>query len=122
MCSHEQKAANTPPQTSSSAADPATPRRAGSPTPGPWIIETEPFNVWTEDGLLIAHCTRGFERFEDDEAWETGVANARLIAAAPDLLAACKDLVNQPTWNRTLAPREKISLEKAHAAIAKAEA
>lgn len=121
MCSHEQRAANTPPQTSSSAADPATPRRAGSPTPGPWIIETEPFNVWTEDGLLIAHCIRGFERFEDGEAWETGVANAHLIAAAPDLLAACKFLLGKCSGMDVIGGADEEGFRAAHAAIAKAE-
>lgn len=85
-------------------------------TPGPWIIETEPFNVWTTDGFLIAHCVRGFGDFNDDEAWETGVANARLIAAAPDLLAACK---RAEKCIKEYEPRE--ALNDLEAAIAKAE-
>lgn len=57
-------------------------------TPGPWRIESEPYNVWDAEGRLIC---RANAPFEPDSSWERGCANARLIAASPDLLAACKE-------------------------------
>jgi len=57
-------------------------------TPGPWDVQkawrdrTEPSNHWVyADGLFIA---------EVDGERPEALANARLIAAAPELLAACK--------------------------------
>ncbi len=47
-------------------------------------------------------------------------ANARLIAAAPDLLEACKTLVGLPNTEDWLA-RLRLAVEQARAAIAKAE-
>lgn len=47
-------------------------------TPGPWRKDNNPRNI-IANGRDIAHT---WGRFEDDEA----DANARLIAAAPDLL------------------------------------
>ena len=59
-------------------------------TPGPWYqgCEEEPKSgdIYAEDGSLIA------EAFVNG-GQETLVANARLIAAAPDLLEALKTLV-----------------------------
>jgi len=59
-------------------------------TPGPWRIESEPFNIWSKTGALIANCNAPME---PDQAWVEGCANARLIAAAPDLLDALRGLV-----------------------------
>lgn len=73
-------------------------------TPGPWHIQdstTAPCEVLTESGLQIGHVF-----FTD---MEHGSANAYLIAAAPELLAALHDLVREndafggcpqssPTW------------------------
>lgn len=57
-------------------------------TPGPWIQGCEDFpnsgDIYAEDGSLIA------EVFVNGEP-ESMVANARLIAAAPDLLALLED-------------------------------
>ncbi|HET7624396.1 MAG TPA: hypothetical protein VFM25_03955 [Verrucomicrobiae bacterium] len=57
-------------------------------TPGPWTIRTDyPYhNIVSNDGRLIAETMLGSQTDEDK-------ANARLIAAAPDLLASCKALV-----------------------------
>ncbi len=55
-------------------------------TKGPWKIETEPMNVWDETGRLVA---RAFGPIDSDAGWQEVCDNARLIAAAPDLLAAC---------------------------------
>ena len=60
----------------------------GEHTPGPWVQNSlmvseanQPINV----GRDICHCGMGMRRdpFESE-------ANARLIAASPDLLAACE--------------------------------
>lgn len=57
-----------------------------SHTPGPWHAKTNHFIMATEkDPKVIAEIV-------DDPAFPDGTqtANARLIAAAPELLAACK--------------------------------
>lgn len=55
-------------------------------TPGPWIIGTPPPNgeltIGNQAGMMVAVATTGF-------CCQTA-ANARLIAAAPDLLEACQ--------------------------------
>ena len=94
-------------------------------TPGPWYVGTE-FNdqgrhiyaaqkVRHEDGdewhPLIA-CTDDDERLVD---WQ---ANARLIAAAPDLLEALQRMLDAPSHGTHEAMRR--ANEAARAAIAKA--
>jgi hypothetical protein len=61
------------------------------PTPGPWEHEPstyddlESYGVWCGDGIgLVCTVYSGLEPAGSSEA------NARLIAAAPDLLAACE--------------------------------
>lgn len=59
-------------------------------TPGPWYIvnslnPNHSFEIFGADGYHVA-------RFEKDGI-ETELANARLIAAAPELLEACKEMV-----------------------------
>lgn len=65
----------------------------GKHTPGPWMTGESmdrrifglgsPEHVYAEGGArMVADCCRGDR--------ESGEANARLIAAAPDLLAACE--------------------------------
>lgn len=53
-------------------------------TPGPWISSYRGFQVLTGDERRTICELKG--KIERDEQ----VANARLIAAAPDLLAACE--------------------------------
>lgn len=91
-------------------------------TPGPWIAVANRGNnavsdVVDRDGYTIAHC-----RNVSVGCWD---ANARLIAAAPDLLAALK-LFRTKVYNAALCSgmdhewaTEACSL--ADAAIAKAE-
>lgn len=89
----------------------------GTHTPGPWRID-RPLGYWAigpnphaDDGQVLRLYTKPYG---EDEA------NARLIAASPDLLAACKELASRfektgeawmsdPAW------------QAARAAIAKAE-
>lgn len=67
-------------------------------TPGPWAatVETNTFGGWKAaeqqvtihaDGWMIAHYSTASSEFPNDEA---NKANARLLAAAPDLLEACR--------------------------------
>lgn len=79
---------------------------------GPWHIESEPFNVWDDRGRLIAtvHCP-----LEPDEAWERGCDNARLIAAAPDLLKALKAMLDPMRYE------DFEEIEMASSAVEKAE-
>ena len=77
-------------------------------TPGPWTKHRRSYaDVWRirgKDKVLIA----------DDLFLE---ADANLIAAAPDLLAALKGMLDQPETNAAY----DTMMQRAQAAIAKAE-
>jgi len=112
-------------------AVPSSPKRKGSDmskhTPGPWTVH----HFLDNDGM--ANCPQDCGIYEIEEANETIVghqrdgnhgeaiieaeANAKLIAAAPDLLAACKRLLEEVSdpriWGRYV--------DRARAAIAKAK-
>lgn len=86
-------------------------------TPGPWTISDEPngFFIYSEarkqvNDPAIAHI------YKDREA------DSRLIAAAPDLLTACRDfidsLMSDPSFDIV---RHASILDEARAAITKAE-
>jgi hypothetical protein len=57
-----------------------------SHTPGPWVIDRD------QDGRCLINGERQFVCTIDAPVCESHEANARLIAAAPDLLAALKEL------------------------------
>jgi hypothetical protein len=93
-------------------------------TPGPWV-------VGPVDDTVVTHLGRDGVRYEiaaidgdynSPDEWPTMEANARLIAAAPDMLDALKALLFELDerfpygWLRRLD-----CLPKARAAIAKAE-
>lgn len=82
-------------------------------TPGPWHIGDTNTNfspkVYGADGYMTADCSRIQKRTDAEEQ-----ANARLIAAAPDLLAALKSVV-------AIADRKTVEFDNARAAIAAAE-
>lgn len=66
------------------------------PTPGPWVVDSaEALNVRAPHGGIVAqlHHLKGRHgmggRLPNDEAF----ANARLIASAPELLAACRTVL-----------------------------
>lgn len=82
-------------------------------TPGPWrhakeairhangVVQTfNPDTVLTEDGELAICQVYGMpinttlEDIAGDPRWADGLANARLIAAAPDLLAVVEEIGN----------------------------
>jgi hypothetical protein len=105
-------------------------------TPGPWIGANEhgkynPYHTWRADdenklvsktaaiwagGKVIALVVHSSNRFtvESDPSID---ANARLIAAAPDLLEALKDAVSRQAYREGSGPNW---WENARAAIAKA--
>jgi len=65
-------------------------------TPGPWAVSTQGvgFEVDSADGWQVAQAQ---QRHEDGRGKEATMrlANARLIAAAPELLEALTDVSNQ---------------------------
>jgi hypothetical protein len=100
-------------------------------TPGPWAVETNlneygsPLNVNKDAATTIASCD-GDSGVGDSKEAE---ANARLIAAAPDLLAALRravpwlgKLIADNGHADSAAPNDAIgALRQAEDAIAKAE-
>jgi len=72
-----------------------------SHTPGPWGVKHQ-YNVFGITGgaeMCIAACGGGCDTMRDpEEQHQEMVANALLIAAAPELLAACEALVD---WQDT---------------------
>ena len=83
-------------------------------TPGPWIIGKQDHDVITVD---TANGTAICDVYVDSDD-RRPPANARLIAAAPDLLAAL-DRLERLSWS-ALAPDDPVR-EWARAAIAKAK-
>ena len=81
-------------------------------TPGPWAIYVNaPSDIvirkMSKDGYELCSIARV----------SSGYANARLIAAAPELLEALTDCVEHMHWTQ---PQGEAALKKAKAAIAKA--
>ena len=77
-------------------------------TPGPWTIGgVQPWIQWMQ--------------FEPEQWSEMQKANARLIAAAPDLLEACDELLGGMIdgSNRTTKNVTTFAIEKIKAAVAK---
>lgn len=98
-------------------------------TPGPWFQTTitmegvptygsapsRPIRARRPDGSEVQVCDAGSSV---RGSGPTSAANARLIAAAPDLLAACMELVAQ--GEDTMRHHDDGALKAARAAIAKA--
>lgn len=93
-------------------------------TPGPWTIDKVDFGLPVSHGVIL-HCPPygggGYVRVADCSLEATNnnpqwLANARLIAAAPDMLAICKRMLNHPLIRLTGDVEPKLI-----AAIAKAE-
>lgn len=88
-------------------------------TPGPWQALGEAMHVVDSGGWDVAMTIDSAPRVGHAER----LANTRLIAAAPELLAALVELIDQlegigiPEWGGA----EGLSLDQAWAAIAKAE-
>lgn len=65
-------------------------------TPGPWELLTD-FAVWApSENALVCACHSGDRRLRDTReiSQQEARANARLIAAAPELLEAIEELLN----------------------------
>lgn len=101
---------------------------SAKPTPGPWRYERMPFNLldgyrdWHVFGDLDATCEGEPDPtfVADCRHFASSEANARLIAAAPDLLEACK-LANQFLLDQGHANSDtNCPLNQLWAAIAKA--
>jgi hypothetical protein len=80
-------------------------------TKGPWKTDAEFGHevVLGRDGAMVADCAILHKK----RLGEINKTNARLIAAAPDLLAALKSVV-------AIADRKTVEFDDARAAIAKA--
>ncbi len=71
-------------------------------TPGPWAIHPDsPFEIMMDDGdvcpLIATVCDNTLDERQ-------AIADARLISAAPDLLAACQDYMeNRGDWGARIA-------------------
>ena len=65
-------------------------------TPGPWRAgNVIPTRVYNDDGWLIASTIEDYEEpLPEPERYEAQKADARLIAAAPDLLAALRGMID----------------------------
>jgi hypothetical protein len=60
-------------------------------TPGEWVIGTDPRNTSPEDGPYdVNSLSHGHIADVECDGIDEWAENARLIAAAPDLLAACE--------------------------------
>lgn len=103
------------------------------PTPGPWIVsEDAEFTVEAGPGspaepmqIAITSDSSHFPCLENEHeearADDEARANARLIAAAPDLLAACKWLAEAYAATSTVVSGDEEEMNKAWDAIRKAE-
>ena len=95
-------------------------------TPGPWRIKSDPMHFDTlttvEGGAIGVRKPFGVQMIVQvggDSDFQEAEANARLIAAAPELLEALKEIIaaaDGDGWNQLDA-----SFATARAAIAKAE-
>ena len=88
-------------------------------TPGPWILQTE------DNGRFVHVTDSATEgvRIAMQRTTEEGYANARLIAAAPELLAMLEKLVPTPPdlGELDLGEEDNALLDEARALIAKAK-
>ncbi len=80
-------------------------------TPGPWITQGDTYV--TVNSLIIAHCKQSGHITLDET-----IANAHLIAAAPDLLAALERVIDCHVTG--INPLSDAAILSARAAIAKA--
>jgi hypothetical protein len=68
----------------------------GEPTPGPWTMtEQGSPSAYVEDSETSIGIVSPTGRVAAVEGWDNALDNARLIAAAPDLLAALEGLLSE---------------------------
>jgi len=118
-----------------------TEREYTTHTPGPWTtrgkidgsgsaqIRAEDGKIWIGGAMGSHHTPSQRVNHSSFPADTEGEANARLIAAAPELLEALKAIVdmvpiyakNHPRFNQASRLERKTQIDAARAAIAKAE-
>lgn len=86
-------------------------------TPGPWFFDQHGHVYGTLNGQQIEGVPGGKTISHPHVCTPRCIANARLIAAAPELLEALADCVAHMHWTQ---PKGEAALKKAKAAIAKA--
>ena len=98
-----------------------------SHTPGPWEVDDESIYAKNSDGSWqqVAELP-GWRTNKGEVMSDTDRANARLIAAAPDLLAACHALMRAEPMQEGKRGGEimgqiSLAIDAARAAIAKAK-
>lgn len=70
-------------------------------TPGPWHVGMRPGPmIYAKDGGWVARC--------DLSLMSDQAANARLIAAAPDLLAACEAMLDYEDMDYTPSHKDRM--------------
>ncbi len=89
-----------------------TDRQSSTHTPGPWHVDDESYNSIRGAGLTIA-------LVQGDTIGEIA-ANARLMAAAPELLDALRDCTEHLDSLVALNPKARVAIVSARAAIEKA--
>lgn len=83
-----------------------------NPTPGPWRVNPHTREVFTDQDRTIARAHLDSRT----RSYAESVANARLIAAAPELLEALENIVR----HADVLDRVALPIDAAEAAIAKA--
>jgi hypothetical protein len=96
-------------------------------TPGEWRVGSSDADDYMGDmlpgGLYVQQCGSGRSVIcEMDHCTENRAANARLIAAAPDLLEVCHRVVGMGAWTGPTPPGFNEAWEAAASAIARATA
>lgn len=96
-----------------------------SRTPGPWSVGTDRVGmgldeipIYDTNGACVCGCWQMGEDFDGENDDANAIANATLIAAAPDLLEALRCLFTHA--ERSTLPYQS-QIEDARNAIAKAE-
>ncbi len=114
------------PEMSTGRATAGAERAVVSHTPGPWregptdgIGQRGKLTIVDSLGLKVADCEARKVGLKFERSLPEDTANARLIAAAPDLLATLKALID--LLNEDLDPDQCAAWDAAVAAIAKAE-
>lgn len=95
-------------------------------TPGPWNIadienREESFVILTEDKRVIGWTANSFNDDMGEYVSEENKANARLIAAAPDLLKVCEEALHLMDVKPFHTDGSRIVQHNLRQAIAKAE-
>lgn len=98
-------------------------------TPGPWVAERLDdeghYDITNVSKSAVIATTAGWYDDDDDRGTTEAAFNARLIAAAPEMLEALKDAQAAMAWwdnpEQCTEDFKRVSLARARAAIAKAE-